>query len=433
MQIEGTNRKAWLIVAMLFSFMLINFADKAVLGLSAVSIMKELNLSHAQFGAVGSSFFAFFSIGAVLVGFLVNRVQARWVLLAMALIWSVAQLPMLFALGLPFLVFNRVLLGAGEGPAYPVALHATYKWFPNERRSLPSGFVSLGGAVGVGIVAPLVAWVIAEYSWHVAFFVLGLAGLAWALVWMAAGAEGPLTDNSHGVADGTHIPYGSLLTCRTVLGAFIIGFAAYWLLTLAFVWLPAYLNRGMGFTMREASWIVTLPSLCQILTQPAICIASERLNRRGVSSRLSRGAVASGCVLLAGLLAAVMPFAPGTILPILCVAIAFSIGSVVFALGHVVVAEVTPARQRGAMLGINNAVATLAGVAAPVGMGMMVDVGTSAAAGFQSGFLITGLCVALAGLAGMLLINPEADRRRFAQLATLPGDTMKVPLPAIEA
>lgn len=433
MQTGVSDRKAWVIVAMLFSFMLINFADKAVLGLSAVQIMKELDLTHAQFGAVGSSFFAFFSLGAVLVGFLVNRVQARWVLLAMALIWSVAQLPMLLALGLPFLVFNRVLLGAGEGPAYPVALHATYKWFPNERRALPSGFVSLGGAVGVGIVAPIVAWVIATYSWHAAFFMLGIAGLAWAGVWMAAGAEGPLTDNSHGVADGTRIPYRSLLTCRTVLGSFIIGFAAYWLLTLAFVWLPAYLNRGMGYTAREASWIVTLPSLCQIAIQPAICIMSERLNRSGVSSRLSRGAVASGCVLLAGLLAAFMPFAPGTVLPVLCVAIAFSIGSVVFALGHVVVAEVTPSCQRGAMLGINNAVATLAGVAAPVVMGMMVDVGTSAAVGFQSGFLITGMGVALCGLAGVLLINPEADRRRFAGLATQPSTTAEVPLPAIEA
>jgi MFS family permease len=432
MQMGANDRKAWVIVAMLFSFMLINFADKAVLGLSAVPIMNELKLTHAQFGAVGSSFFAFFSIGAVLVGFLVNRVQARWVLLVMALVWSVAQLPMLFSLGLSFLVCNRVLLGAGEGPAYPVALHATYKWFPNERRSLPSSFVSLGGAIGVGIVAPIVAWVIASYSWHAAFFVLGLAGLVWAVIWLAAGAEGPLRDNSHGVADGTVIPYRTLLTCRTVLGAFVIGFAAYWLLTLAFVWLPAYLNRGMGYTPREASWIVTLPSLCQIATQPAICILSERLNRRGMSSRLSRGVMASGCVLLAGLLAAFMPFAPGTVLPILCVAIAFSIGSVVFALGHVVVAEVTPSHQRGALLGINNAVATLAGIAAPLVMGMMVDVGTSAASGFQSGFLVTGLGVAACGLVGALLINPEADRKRFARLAAMPSET-QVALPAMEA
>lgn len=428
-----TGRKAWVIVAFLFAFMLINFADKAVLGLSAVPIMEELKLTHAEFGAVGSSFFALFSLGAVIVGFVVNRVQTRWVLLIMALIWSVAQLPMLLALGLPFLVANRILLGAGEGPAYPVALHATYKWFSDERRALPSAFVSLGGAVGVGIVAPAVAWVIASYSWHAAFFALGVVGLVWAVAWAFAGAEGPLTASSHGVADGVRIPYRDLLTCRTVLGSFVIGFAAYWLLVLAFVWLPAYLNRGMGFTPREASWIVTLPSLCQLLTQPAICAGSERLNRAGISSRLSRGVIGSGCVVLAGLLAAAMPYAPGTILPILCVAIAFSIGSVVFALGHVVVAEVTPSSQRGALLGINNAVATLAGITAPFVMGEMVDVGHSAAAGFRTGFLTTGLCVAAAGLVGMALIDPEADRKRFARLGPVAAMPLTVPLPAVDA
>ena len=42
-KMTGTGRRehrAWLIAAMLFLFMLINFADKAVLGLSAVPIMR---------------------------------------------------------------------------------------------------------------------------------------------------------------------------------------------------------------------------------------------------------------------------------------------------------------------------------------------------------------------------------------------------------
>lgn len=423
--------KAWWIVALLFLFMLINFADKAVIGLSAESIMTELKLTHTQFGAIASSFFILFSIGAVLVGFLVNRVSAKWALLAMALVWSLAQIPMLFAAGVPLLIANRVLLGAGEGPAYPVALHATYKWFPNERRSLPSGIVSLGGAIGIGIVAPAVSWVIIRYSWHFAFFALGVIGLVWAVAWGIFGAEGRV-DATHAPADATlRIPYRDLLTCRTVIGNFVIGFAAYWLLTLAFVWLPAYLNRGVGYTPWQASWIVTLPPLCQIVTQPAICAWSERIRSRGVSSRVSRGMVASGCVLLAGLLTAFLPYAPGKVLPILCVAVAFSVGSVVFALGHVTVAEVTPTAQRGAMLGINNAVATLAGVLAPLLMGMIVDVGGSAAAGFRSGFLIAGLLVAVGGLIGLVMIDPEADLRRFSRRPS-PG-AIDPALPALGA
>ena len=37
-------KEAWLMVALLFLFMLINFADKAVIGIAAVPIMQELQL-----------------------------------------------------------------------------------------------------------------------------------------------------------------------------------------------------------------------------------------------------------------------------------------------------------------------------------------------------------------------------------------------------
>src|SRR6185437_11942101 len=69
MDMDRVSPRGWLIVAMLFCFMLINFADKAVLGLSAVPIMREFGLDHTEFGLIGTSFFGFFSLSAVLVGF----------------------------------------------------------------------------------------------------------------------------------------------------------------------------------------------------------------------------------------------------------------------------------------------------------------------------------------------------------------------------
>jgi MFS transporter, ACS family, D-galactonate transporter len=36
-------RRAWTVVAMMFMFMLINFADKAVIGLTAVPIIRDLS------------------------------------------------------------------------------------------------------------------------------------------------------------------------------------------------------------------------------------------------------------------------------------------------------------------------------------------------------------------------------------------------------
>src|SRR5580704_6390513 len=105
---------AWLTVLMLFLFMVVNFADKAVIGIAAVPIMQELKLTPSQFGLIGSSFYLLFALSAILTGFVVNRVQTRWALLAMGLVWALTQFPMMGAAGFGTLVACRIALGAGE-------------------------------------------------------------------------------------------------------------------------------------------------------------------------------------------------------------------------------------------------------------------------------------------------------------------------------
>ena len=163
MRANDRNR-AWIVVGLLFSFMVINFADKAVIGIAAVPIMQELQLGPRQFGLVGSSFFLLFAVSSVATGFLVDRVQTRWVLLAMGLISALSQFPMIGSVGFETLVACRIALGAGEGPAAPVALHSTYKWFPNELPTLPTAVIMQGGAIGVMVALPVLNWVIMRWT-----------------------------------------------------------------------------------------------------------------------------------------------------------------------------------------------------------------------------------------------------------------------------
>src|ERR1700738_1926683 len=67
----------------------------------------------------------------------------------MGFIWALTQFPMIGSVGVETLVAGRIALGAGEGPATPVALHSAYKWFPNELRTLPTAVIVQGGAIGV--------------------------------------------------------------------------------------------------------------------------------------------------------------------------------------------------------------------------------------------------------------------------------------------
>jgi MFS family permease len=80
MRANDRNR-ARIVVLLLFMFMVINFADKAVIGIAAVPIMQELRLGPRQFGLIGSSFSLLFAVSSVATGFLANRVQTRWLLL----------------------------------------------------------------------------------------------------------------------------------------------------------------------------------------------------------------------------------------------------------------------------------------------------------------------------------------------------------------
>src|ERR1700728_4041645 len=189
---QPTPKGAWKITFLLLLFMLVNFADKIVVGLAGVPIMTELKLEPEQFGLLGSSFFFLFSIAAIIVGFIVHRVDTRWVLLVLAAIWALAQFPMVGTVSFTTLLICRVILGAGEGPAGAVAVHAVYKWFPDEKRTLPTAVLSQGSAFGVIFAVPVLNWVIVNYDWHYAFGGLGVIGLVWVVAWLVLGKEGPL-------------------------------------------------------------------------------------------------------------------------------------------------------------------------------------------------------------------------------------------------
>jgi MFS transporter, ACS family, D-galactonate transporter len=303
----------WTIVALLFLFMLINFADKAVVGLAAVPIMQELRLTPKQFGLIGSGFFLLYPISAILVGFAVNRVRTSWALLAMGFVWAVTQFPMVGAVGFAMILACRVALGAGEGPAYPVALHATYKWFPNEARTLPTAIIAQGSAVGILVALPALNWVIVHYSWHWAFGVLGVAGLGWALLWLAFGREGSLADAAQSGAGAARLrlPYGRLLRNPTIVAGWCAGFGAYWGLSLALTWQAAFFIKGLGLVQGRIGLLAALPPAVSVVSIIGGGWVSQRLLRRGATSRLARGIFGGACVAAGGIALLLMPAMPG--------------------------------------------------------------------------------------------------------------------------
>ncbi|MDP1753025.1 MAG: MFS transporter, partial [Reyranella sp.] len=345
---------AWGITALIFLFMLINFADKMVVGLAAKPIMDELKLSPEQFGLIGSAFFFVFPFAAIVIGFVTNHVQARHTLLLLALLWSILQFPMLGTVSFELLVGCRILLGAAEGPANPVATHAIYKWFPDSLRAMPTAVIAQGSAIGVVIAVPVLNWIIVHHSWHWAFGALGVAGLLWAGLWFLFGREGTLVDPTvtpNGGA-GKLVPYRYLLSCPSIVAVCCTGFASYWGLALGLTWLTPYLVDGLGYSQTLGGNLSVLPWLFGMVVVLGGGWISQGLKARGVSSRVSRGIFASAAVILGG---CILPFIGFTTVPAVKLAIVIvgtAIGSTIYVVVPMVVSELTPHGQRAAMLAI---------------------------------------------------------------------------------
>ncbi|MNJ00284.1 hypothetical protein D3C73_1595760 [compost metagenome] len=68
------------------------------------------------------------------------------------------------------------------------------------------------------------------------------------------------------------------------------------------------------------------------------------------------------------------------------------------------------------MLAIGNGIASLAGLAAPVITGVLVQgAGAEHPAGYAQGFLVCGAVLVVAGLAGLVTLNPQRTLKRLGE------------------
>jgi MFS family permease len=413
MTTQPTPKGAWKITFLLFLLMVVNFADKIVVGLAGVPVMTDLKLQPEQFGLLGSSFFFLYSIAAIVVGFIVNRVETRWVLLVLAAIWALAQFPMVGAIGFSTLLICRIVLGAGEGPAGAVAVHAVYKWFPDEKRTIPTAILTQGSAFGVVFAVPALNWVIVNYSWHYAFGALGVVGLMWVVAWLIFGKEGPLVQTVAMAAVEPRIPYFQLLTSRTFIGCCVATFGAYWAVSLGLTWFTPFIVKGLGFSQRDAGWISIMPwafgSVVVLLTG----WVSQVLMARGVSTRVARGVLGAVPLIVGGAILAFIPYVGTGGLMIALLVIGPGLSGSIYVVCAPMLGEFTPVSQRGAVIAIYGAIYTLAGIIAPAVMGSVIQHAAVPLDGYLTGFTINAVILIASGLLGLLLLWPNTERARL--------------------
>lgn len=409
----ATRRNGWWVTAALFLFMAVNFADKAVIGLVAVPMMHDMALSPAQLGVVGSSFFVLFALSGIAVGLIANRVNTTWLLAGLAFVWAIAQFPMMWPVSFGLLIACRVVLGAGEGPALPLALHVAYTCFEDRKRSVPTVIVQMGATAGIVLAGPVLTYIEQRWHWRATFFALGVAGLAWIVLWVAIrGASDDEALRRATQAEQTASAESSwrdkyrYIRHPMVLGVLLQSFVGYAVVAYGLVWMPVYFRLGLGYPAALAGWLFAFQVLGQVPVGLGLSTLSHQLLKRGVSTRIARGVLVSLSCIAGGALFCLVLTDISPLAKVVITGLASALGTQVFVFGPQLVSEVVPTNSRAAMLSLVHALSTTAGLAAPVLMGKLVSASSSAHS-FEAGFCISGLLLVAAGLAGVVLLKPQ--------------------------
>lgn len=449
---SGAWRTTWLLLA----FMVVNFADKAVLGLAGPEIRADFGITRQEFGTAQSAFFALFSVAALVVSALTRRVRTTPLLLVLALMWSAAQLPMLWgAAGFGTLLATRVLLGAAEGPAAPVAMHHVHGWFPQRERALPTAILLVGAAAGVAVASPVLTWVITHWGWRWSFGVVGLIGLVWAAAWQAWGSEGPLAPpvgkeaaaaagtpgapealsveglgKASAEADG--VPLRRILLSGSFVTAAFGAFAAYWLMSTLLTWTPDYLESVVGWDLHQAGTLVGVGALANGAVLLVHGLLAQRSALRGGTPRLPMGAGAGLLMTAAGCSVAVFGAVDSMWIKVPLMMGPMALAMVMLTVATTACARITPPSRRGLVLGVLTFVYALGGILSPLVLGGTVDRAATVSAGYEQGWLLTAALLVTAGVLATLFCRPERSAQRLGvpeTAGTAPAVTPREPAP----
>ena len=238
-----------------------NFIDRQIIGVLAVPIKAELQLSDTQLSLMGGIAFALFYSGiAIPVAWLADRKSRVNIIAFSVALWSAFTALCGFAQNFWHLFLARMGVGIGEagGVAPSYALISDY--FPKERRARALALFSLGIPIGSALGVFFGGWIASHLDWRSAFLIVGLAGLPAALLvklFIREPVRGGF-DSADGSASAPAPPF-------SVVAATLARTPSFWLLSFGaasgsilgyglIFWLPSFFSRSFGLELIEVSY-----------------------------------------------------------------------------------------------------------------------------------------------------------------------------------
>ncbi|HSS13708.1 MAG TPA: MFS transporter [Rhizomicrobium sp.] len=174
----------WLVCALLFAVVALNYVDRQVLSVLKPTLQQTYGWTEIGYGNVAFWFQAAYGLGYVAFGRVVDRFGAKVGGSIAVTIWSIAHMAHALVTSTTGFTWVRIPMGLGESGLFPCTLAATAEWFPKRERALAIGIFNAGSNVGA-IIAPFIVPIITiALGWQMAFIITGLLTFVWLAVWL---------------------------------------------------------------------------------------------------------------------------------------------------------------------------------------------------------------------------------------------------------
>lgn len=386
------------------------FLDKGLLGIVATPVRTELGMSATTYGLISSATYLLTMVSCLAIALSGRPVSSRTLLLGCGALIALGQIPAALAGGALMLIASRIVVGTAEGPAVPLAHNAAYSWFPADRRGLPAAIITSGASFAKIALLPVISLLVVAFGWRVGFVAIGVVALIWLTVWFLLGRTGPHAGAAEDVAAESSSDRSWMrgLLTPTMLACLFATFAQGALAAVVFTWLPSYFQSGLGFSAATSGTLFALPSAAGVIALFLIGGIGDRLMRSGAPARIGRGRVGGICLLLSGLVLAVIPAIDAPAIAVAAVILGYGFSVTVNTVTFPVVSELFGASHRAGALAMITVASSAAGVVSPLIAGGLIDA-AAPGSGYTMSFLVFGSLLALGGLVFALAVNPARD------------------------
>ena len=380
------------LVALAFISVALCYADRVIMSIAIIPLSAEMALDKSTQGAILSSFFIGYMFTQIIGGRAADRFGGFLILGLCVGLWSLftALTPIAVLGGVSALVAMRILMGAGEGGAFPSiwSLYATH--VPLTKRTRATTLTVSGVPVGTLLALLCAPVLISHYGWEAPFYVFGALGILWCVLWVSifgrqsnrdhhlknAGCASPISETSRP-------SLGELVKNRAVLAIIVAHFSANWTSYVLMTWLPTFVAESFDIELMDVGLWASLPILSSIVFLNLSGVIADRLLERGVDTTRVRKLLTTAGFLGSAVALTCVGFvetAHGAI-GVMCVGTALgSLSTGGFVVNHT---DIAP-NDAGTVMGITNTAGTLPGILGVFVTGMILDA-------TNSWFLVFGL------------------------------------------